>query len=365
MNFEFSEDQLQFRQEIRRFMVNEAPLSKTRAILESSEHLDRTVWQSMQAMGIQNIMSPEQCGGFGLGAYELCISAEEIGRQLAPIPSLGCLYLAQQLLLQCEPSNIRDDALSKIGEGSIGCLVVNLDDHASTDIQLADNMLTGTNELVHNANEADLFICHAKDSQGNQYITLSYRDTSMNTRALSLLDNSCSAGTVTLTQTPALILASGDDCNKILKRCLNHAAILMSFEQLGAADSALETATRYASERSAFGRIIGSYQGIKHKLVDAYTLNQLARVHCYYAAWAMASSPDDVSKAAATAIISSSKAMSFIAKENIQTHGGMGYTWEMDCHLYLKRSRHYAVALGPETHWQQQLSSCLLAHSAC
>lgn len=365
MNFEFSEDQLLFREEIRRFIAREAPLAKARAVLESEISYDHTIWQGMQSLGIQNIMSPEHCGGYGLGAYEMCISAEEIGRQLAPVPSLGCLYLAQQMLLLSPQNDARDKALTQIGEGKIACLAADLDDLSSTQLTLQNHQITGCCELVHNGNEAEIIICHVTDERGEQHITLCYQDNSVTTTTLQLLDNSCSVARMTFNQTPTVVIASGENCQILLENCINHAAILMSFEQLGAAESALEMATRYAQERTAFGRIIGSYQGIKHKLVDAYSLNQLARVHCYYAAWAMASAPEEVAKAAATAMIAANKALSFIAKENIQTHGGMGYTWEMDCHLYLKRSRHYALALGSEAHWQTQLAACLLAQATC
>jgi alkylation response protein AidB-like acyl-CoA dehydrogenase len=133
------------------------------------------------------------------------------------------------------------------------------------------------------------------------------------------------------------------------------AAILLAFEQLGGADAALEMAVAYARERRTFGRAIGSYQGIKHKLADIYTRNQMARSHCYYGAWALASGAPEAPLAAAAARVSASDAFSFAAQENIQTHGGMGYTWEVDCHLFYRRARQLAVMLGSVHEWRERL----------
>jgi alkylation response protein AidB-like acyl-CoA dehydrogenase len=130
------------------------------------------------------------------------------------------------------------------------------------------------------------------------------------------------------------------------------AAILVAFEQLGGADAALEMSVAYARERKAFGRTIGSYQGIKHKLADIYTVNQLARAHCYYGAWALTAdsvsteTAPELALAAASARVSASEAYSMAAQESIQVHGGMGYTWELDCHLHYRRARMLAVELG-------------------
>lgn len=358
MNFEFSEDQLQLRDEIRRFMASESPFTVNRSILEGNETHSQHVWNGMQALGIQSIMLPESCGGFGLGALELCIAAEEIGRQLSPVPALGTLYLVQQALLQLEESDLRNQLLAATGEGQIATLAANFDTLDTIDCQFDGHTLTGSVGVVHNATEASHFIVLAQ--QGNTPVLVHCpRDSSLTTKPLDLIDNSCSAGSLVLNNTPATVLSSGENVLSVVATTLDRAACLMSFEQLGAADSALEMASAFARERVAFGRVIGSYQGIKHKLVDGYTLNQLARVHCYYAAWALASEPKQLAKASASALISSSKALQYAAKENIQTHGGMGYTWEMDCHLFFKRSRHYAVALGAMQGWQKQLSQQL------
>src|ERR1700736_2532019 len=140
---------------------------------------------------------------------------------------------------------------------------------------------------------------------------------------------------------------------------LQRAAVLLAFEQIGGADRALEMAKDYALGRYAFGRPIGSYQAIKHKLADMYVKNELARSNAYYGAWALESSTADLPLAASAARVAASEAFWFAAKENLQTHGGMGFTWEVDCHLYYRRSRQLALVAGAPKLWKERLVSQL------
>ncbi len=142
---------------------------------------------------------------------------------------------------------------------------------------------------------------------------------------------------------------------QMLSAILDRAAVLFAFEQVGGADRCLEMARAYALERYAFGRVIASYQAIKHKLADMYVKTELARSNAYYGAWALATDAAELPEAAAAARISASAAYDFAAKENVQTHGGMGFTWEVDCHLHLRRSRQLGLALGGPPVWRERL----------
>ena len=131
--------------------------------------------------------------------------------------------------------------------------------------------------------------------------------------------------------------------------------MLTAFEQLGGAERAMEMARDYALERYAFGRPIGSFPAIKHKLADMYVAVTLARSNCYYGAWALAGDAIELPEAAAAARVSATQAAQLCVKENIQVHGGMGFTWEFDCHLYYRRAHLLALTLGGLTHWQDRL----------
>ena len=158
----------------------------------------------------------------------------------------------------------------------------------------------------------------------------------------------------------ARILLKADACKagegwSNLKQVLDRAAVLFAFEQLGGADRTLEMARDYALDRIAFGRPIGSFQAIKHILADMYVSATLARSNCYYGAWALSTNSSELAEAAAGARISATEAFQHSSKQNIQVHGGMGFTWEFDCHLYYRRSAALALALGSRGYWEDQL----------
>jgi alkylation response protein AidB-like acyl-CoA dehydrogenase len=139
------------------------------------------------------------------------------------------------------------------------------------------------------------------------------------------------------------------------------AAVLVAFEQIGGADACFEMARAFAMERRTFGRIIASYQAIKHKLVDIYVKTEIARSNAYFAAWALSEDRAELAAAAAAARLSATEAFEFASAENIQIHGGMGFTWEADPHLYYRRSRSLALGLGPVAVWQRSLMQALAA----
>ena len=150
----------------------------------------------------------------------------------------------------------------------------------------------------------------------------------------------------------------------MVRRLLDRAAILTAFAQIGGAAASLEMATAYAKERFAFGRPIGSFQAIKHKLADVYVATELARSNAYYGAWALSAEAADMPLAAATARVSASDAFFLAAKENIQVHGGVGFTWDYDCHLYYRRAKLLALSLGSQRYWKDRVVSELETRNA-
>ena len=156
-------------------------------------------------------------------------------------------------------------------------------------------------------------------------------------------------------------LSAPPTCSKAIS---DRAAVLLAFEQVGGADRSLEMAKAYALERYAFGRVIASYQAIKHKLADMYVKNELARSNAYYGAWALNTGAAELPIAASAARVAASEAFWFASKENIQTHGGMGFTWDVDCHLYYRRSRQLALVAGAPRVWKERLVSQLERRNA-
>jgi alkylation response protein AidB-like acyl-CoA dehydrogenase len=194
--------------------------------------------------------------------------------------------------------------------------------------------------------------------RGENVISLFVVDLSgpgVNRESLETIDPSRSYARITFDGAPAEPLGAEGDGWRIAEQVMDRAAILTAFEQVGGADRALEMARDYALDRMAFGRPIGSFQAIKHLLADMYVSATLARSNCYYGAWALASSAAELPIAAATARVSATQAFQHCAKNNIQTHGGMGFTWAFDCHLYYRRSNALALSLGSLSTWEDLL----------
>ena len=360
MNFDFSDDQNVLRNEVRKFLMKESPLSAAREVLEQNSLWHGKVWEGLTGMGVTTLMLPESCGGIGLGALELCVVAEEAGRQLAAVPLSSSLYLGLQAwLLGASPAQ-QQHWLPRLAQGEIATLAAPLDGNSGGNLpRFSDGSLHGVATLVPDGGCAALAVVLAQTSDGKPVLVAADLANAVERKPLATLDLSRPFADLQFNGTPAQQLDSCDDALALLQRVRDRAAVLLAFEQLGGADAALDMACNYARERKSFGRAIGSYQGIKHKLADMYTANQMARAHCYYGAWALLSDAPELPAAAAAARIAASEAFSFAAQENLQTHGGMGYTWELDCHLFYRRARQLAVMLGGVQIWRERLATAL------
>ncbi len=371
MNFDFTDDQKLLQESVRKFLQNESPLTAAREVLEQKQTHSEHVWKGLQEMGITSLMLPESCGGFGLGALDLCLVAEEIGRQLTPVPLSSTLYLAAQALLLGSDETQQQEWLTRISNGSIATMAAPLDGKSTTLPRFSDGVLTGQAALVPDALSAEFIVVLALDVNKQPVWVVTdlnkadLKETEQNKQiernALTSIDEARPFGSIDFNNTPAQALNKVDNALELLDQVRSRAAILFAFEQIGGADAVTEISVEYARERKTFGRAIGSYQGIKHKLADMYTSNQMARAHCYYGAWALNTDGPELAIAAAGARVSASRAFNYAAQESIQVHGGMGYTWELDCHLFYRRTRQLALILGPEQQWNERIAAELEA----
>ena len=369
MNFDFSEDQNLLRDSLRKYLGKESPLGLSRELIDKQGSHAEAVWRGLTEQGVTALMLPDDCDGIGLGAMELCVAAEEIGRQLSPVPLASTLYLAAQAVMLGSSQAQQQRWLPALAAGQIGTLAAPLDgaiDHDSLP-RFDGGRLSGQAPLVADGMVAQWAVLLATDAQGELLFVLSDLTSGVERRLLATLDPAKPFAQWTMDGCPAERLDGGHDALALLQRVRDRAAVLLAFEQIGAADAALEMAAAYARERKAFGRTIGSYQGIKHKLADRYTANQMARAHCYYGAWALAADVEqaggapELPAAAAAARVAASQALTLMAQENLHVHGGMGYTWELDCHLFYRRARQQAVLLGNEHVWRERLAGELEA----
>ncbi|MGA0839118.1 MAG: acyl-CoA dehydrogenase family protein [Pseudomonadales bacterium] len=367
MNFDFSDDQKLLRDQTARFLEERCGMETVRAVLEGRASYAEAVWNGLAEMGLIGTAIPEQYGGTGAGYLELCLVAQELGRSLAPTPFASTVYLVTEALLRFGSEAQRARLLPDIAAGKLrGALAVTETRTAQTPDAIAttyaNGALNGTKLIVPDGGLADLLIVLARDEAGQLGLfVVDLRATTVKRTDVKSIDPSRNTATIEFSDTRAEALGTGGDGWGRLQSLYDRAAVLVAFEQLGGAQRALDMAVGYAKERFAFGRAIGSFQAIKHMIADMYVTAKLAESNCYYAAWALSTDAAELPLAAATARVSATQAVQQCSKDNIQVHGGMGFTWEFDCHLYYRRSNFLALELGGLSVWEGRLVDGLRA----
>ena len=352
MNFDFSEEQKALRDHVRRFLSDESGSDAIRAVYRGEQGYDPALWAKMGEMGLNGAAFPESHGGSGAGYLELCVVAEELGRALAPVPFLSSIGLAAELLIRAGSEDQKQRYLPAMAQGrSVGTVALDVPQGA---LHLTGGALDGVAPIVADAGIADFAIIACGEGEALSLGIVDLTSPSITIRDRPSLDPCHRFGDMSFAGAPferletnsaVAAVAAARDC----------AAVLAAFEQLGGADRALEMARDYALARRAFGRQIGSFQAIKHMLADMFVATELARSNAYYAAWALASGADQLPLAAATARVSATRAYELCAGNNIQVHGGIGFTAELDCHLYYRRSSGLAHMLGSVAYWEDRL----------
>lgn len=364
MQFDFNEQQNEFRQEARRFLAAECSTDRVRKALEGGG-FDRALWQGVAEMGFLGIAIPEEHGGLGLGYLELCAVAEEFGRALAPLPIVSSVYLAAEAIKSFGTPEQQATWLPKIAAGAaIGCLA-SVEGERLTEkavrTSFVNGWVNGAKLPVLDGDIADVAIVLAKEGDALSFVVVDLSADGVTRRTLDTLDPTRGQAELTFADAAAERLGERGEGWAMLQTLLDRAAVLVAFEQIGGADRALEMGRDYALERMAFGRQIGSFQAIKHMLADMYVSATLARSNAYYGAWALSTGAAELPRAAATARVSATNAFRHCAKNNVQVHGGMGFTWQMDCHLFYRRANQLALALGSQPDWEEKLVTRLAA----
>ena len=369
MNFDFSDEDKLLRDQVQKYLKDHCGPGVVRSVLDGETPFAGDVWQSLIDMGLTGTAVPEAYGGVGAGYLPLCLVAGELGASLAPTPFSSSVYLVIEALLAFGTEAQKQRWLPQLVSGdAVGTLaVVERSEELAPEAIEADvtnGALTGRKLLVADSTAATLLLVLARSDEGLGLYLVPV-EAGVSRSAIATVDPTRDCAAFAFDSAPAERL--GDDAGagwQQLQTLYDRAAVLFAFEQLGGAQSALDMAVAYAQERFAFGRPIGSFQGLKHMMADMYVALKLAESNCYYAAWALASDAPELELAAATARISATEAFQLCAKDNIQVHGGMGFTWEFDCHLYYRRANHLALQLGGLNEWSDKLVDALPVGSA-
>jgi acyl-CoA dehydrogenase len=366
MNFDFSEELKQLRDQARRFLSEQCSASVVRRSLDGEEPYAAGLWRGIAEMGWIGAAIPEAFGGAGLGYEGLCVLAEEMGRAAAPVPFGSSAYLAAEAILTAGSDAQRRTYLPRLADGSlIGCFALSEGNGApepsAVHARVVGGRLTGAKGPVADGGVAGIAVVVACDEHRQPGLFVADL-AGVRRRDLKTLDPTRNHARLEFDSVPVERLGSGGWGS--VQRVLDRAAILFAFEQVGGADACLQMACSYAQERFAFGRPIGSFQAIKHKLADMYVALELARSNAYYGAWALGADATDLPLAAATARVSATEAFDLASKENIQTHGGIGFTWAVDCHLFYRRSKQLGLVIGSAPFWKDRLVDLLETRNA-
>lgn len=364
MNFDFSDDQRMLQEQVRRFLTDKCPPKTVRRVLESDEPYAEEVWRGLVEMGLTGAAIPEEFGGLGLGALELCVVAEELGRACAPVPFSSSVYLASEAIRKAGSAAQKKKYLPQLAAGeAIGTIAVSEGPTAASPrtvrTKFSKGALSGTKNPVPDGEAASLAIVLVNSGgEGERALSLALVDLKakgVSRRPVHTIDPARKHAEIVFDGAPAELLGGEGEGWSILQDIYDGAAVLFAFEQIGGSEAALVMARDYALQRYAFGRQIGSYQAIKHKLADVYVKKELARSNAYYGAMMLADGGADLPIAAAASRIAATEAYDFAAAECIQTHGGIGFTWEADTQFHYRRSRVLALAIGGPGVWKEKL----------
>ena len=360
MNFDFSEEQKLLRTTARDYLEDRAPLGLARSVLESEAPMSRELWAGAAGMGWLGAVIPEAWGGAGFGHAEIVLVAEELGRALAPIPFVTSAAVAEAILVAGTEEQKDRHLPGFAGGDRIGTLAlaegrgVVRPENVRTRYR-GDGTLAGTKVAAPDGAAANLALVLARDDADRPVLALADLEGVARTAEESIDPSRPSAG-FAFDGTPAEPLDGGnEDGWSLLRRILDRAAVLQAFEQLGTAQRAFDLTREQILDRHAFGRPIGSFQAIKHRMADLYAAIEIARSNCWFAAWALANDDPGLPLAACTAKVAATGACDGASVEMVQLFGGAGFTWELDCHLFYRRARNLALAFGPAAEWRDRL----------
>jgi len=353
MEFGLSESQRLLQDNARKFFQGECPMEEVRRLMETETAYDETLWAKMAELGYTGITFPEEYGGVGLGKVELILLMEEAGRALLPGPLFSTVALAGAAIDAVASTEQKKRYLAKISSGEARATLAMLEGNASWDlgelrVLTANDRLTGEKLFVPDAKVADFIVVVAR----NGVFLADSKAPGISIHAMKAMDLTRKMYSVRFTNTPVERLGSVTN----LPGALDTAAAAVVAEMVGGMQRTLDITVEYAKMRKQFGKPIGMYQAVQHQCADMYLETESARSAVYYAAWALDESAPDAAMAVSIAKMYASDVARRVGNRGIQVHGGMGFTWENDIHLYYKRAKASETALGDSTYHRERIA---------
>ena len=369
MNFGFSEEQEELRKMVKRFLDEKSPESEVRRLMATDDGYDPAVWQQMATeLGLQGLGIPEAYGGQGYGPVELYVVFEEMGAALLCAPFFSTVALAANAVLMTGTDEDKATYLPGIASGETIATLALTDDAGRWDLRETSTtasasgegyVLNGVRSFVTDGNTASLILVPAMTANGLSLFAVDGDATGVERERLTTMDQTRKQSRIVFTDAPARLVGTDGGALEGLETALQIAESALAAEQVGGAQRVLDNAVDYAKNRVQFGRPIGSFQAIKHKCADMLLDVESAKSAAYYAAWAAQELNDELPVAASLAKSFCSEAYFHCAAENIQIHGGIGFTWEHHAHLYFKRAKSSELFLGDPAYHRELLAQRL------
>jgi alkylation response protein AidB-like acyl-CoA dehydrogenase len=357
MQFGLSESQQILQDSAREFLAGECPIARVRRLIDTDTAHDDALWQKLAGQGYTGIIFPEECGGVGLGAVELALLMEEAGRALLPGPFFSTVALAGAVIDACGSAAQKQTYLTPICKGDARSTLAMLEAGASWDpsdarMTAAGGRLSGEKLFVPDAAVADSIVVVARDGV---YI-VDRKAQGVAVAAMSGMDLTRKLYTVSFQNVAAEKLAHPEG----LARALSLATTALVAEMTGGMQRTLDITVDYAKTRKQFGKPIGQFQAVQHQCADMYLETESSRSAAYYAAWALQERTPDAEVAVSIAKTYASDASRTVGNRGIQIHGGMGFTWENDLHLYYRRAKASETTLGDATFHRERIARLVI-----
>jgi alkylation response protein AidB-like acyl-CoA dehydrogenase len=377
MEFGFTAEQEALRSSAREFLEERSTTAVFRTVMASRSGFDENLWKQMAELGWMATAIAEEDGGLGLSLIELAILAEEMGRAILPAPFYSSIGLAAPLVAAAAEGARRKELLGGLASGELRATVALCEREGRWDASgvrakaartAAGYALSGSKVFVPDAHVAHEILVVARTArskdprEGLSLFAVPASDRKMRVRQLETVDATrrlCSVKLGGVEVSADRLLGPEGGAWPLVERSLDRAAVALSAEATGVATKVMELARDYAMERQQFGKAIGSFQAISHRIADMLVLTENARSTTFYAAWALEEGAPDATLATATAKVAASEAARIVAQDGIQVHGGIGFTWEHDMHLYLRRAKWCEMFLGSPDVWRERIASLI------
>ncbi len=371
VNFAFSEEQEELRQAVRRFLADKSPEAEVRRLMATTEGYDPGVWAQMaDQLGLQSLAVPEAYGGAGFGFVELVVVLEEMGAALLCAPFLASAVLGAHALITSGDEEAKARWLPSVASGQTIATLALAEDSGRWDLDAVELVarrgdgdgdgwvLEGHKSFVLDGHVATLLlvVARASESVGHTLFAVDGGAAGLTRTPLHTMDQTRKQARLEFVRTPARLVGVPGGAGPGIVKTLQLAAVALAAEQVGGSQHCLDSSVEHAKTRIQFGRPIGSFQAIKHRCADLLLEVEFARSAAYYGAWAAAEDSDELPLVASLAKSYCSEAYFHAAAENIQIHGGIGFTWEHDAHLYFKRAKSSGILFGDPTYHRELLA---------